>query len=182
MSISGHANGQNISSFNSRPSVKQSKNCSTILSNALVSKEASSAVVLFMFQWRQLRVQFRTLPQTPVLWSSQMACSMAAQLQMPMCMFCRKVIMILLEIFGSNWTIQVLFSRINVRLYVVSLDSEFLWFLLVVIANQRRSFLGLNQSDCEKVIDNACSFFVSRSWSRSENNIFFGEALALILW
>ena len=38
MSISGHANEQSISSYNSRPSVKQLKNCSNILSNALVSK------------------------------------------------------------------------------------------------------------------------------------------------
>ena len=45
MSISGHANEQSISSYNSRPSVKQLKNCSNILSNALVSKEANSAVV-----------------------------------------------------------------------------------------------------------------------------------------
>ena len=45
MSISGHANEQSVSSYNSRPSVKQLKNCSNILSNVLVSKEASSAVV-----------------------------------------------------------------------------------------------------------------------------------------
>ena len=45
MTISCHANEQSISSFNSRPSVKQLKNCSNILSNALVSKEASSAVI-----------------------------------------------------------------------------------------------------------------------------------------
>jgi len=45
MSILGHANEQSISSYNSRPSVKQLKNCSNILSNALVSKEASLAVV-----------------------------------------------------------------------------------------------------------------------------------------
>ena len=46
MSISGHANEQSISSYNSRPSVKQLKNCSNILSNALVSnKEVSSAAI-----------------------------------------------------------------------------------------------------------------------------------------
>ena len=45
MSISGHANEQSISSYNARPSVEQLKNCSNILSNALVSKEASSAVI-----------------------------------------------------------------------------------------------------------------------------------------
>ena len=46
MSISGHANEQSISSYNSRPSVKQLKNCSNILSNALVSnKEESSAAI-----------------------------------------------------------------------------------------------------------------------------------------
>ena len=38
MSISGHANEQSISSYNSRPPVKQLKNCSSY------SKEASSAV------------------------------------------------------------------------------------------------------------------------------------------
>ena len=42
-----------------------------------------------------------------------------------------------------------------------------------MIANQKLSFWGINQSDCEKVIVNACSFLVSRSWSRSEKNIFF---------
>ena len=45
MSISGHTNEQSISSYNSRPSVNQLKNCSNILSNALVSKQASTAVV-----------------------------------------------------------------------------------------------------------------------------------------
>ena len=39
---------------------------------------------------------------------------------------------------------------------------------LVVIANQIRSFREINQSDCEKGIDNAYPFFMSRSWSRSE--------------
>ena len=32
---------------------------------------------------------------------------------------------------------------------------------------------NVNQSDCEKVIDNVCSFFVSPSWSCSEINILF---------
>ena len=41
----------------------------------------------------------------------------------------------------------------------------------VVITNQKRPFLIINQSDCEKVIHNASSFFVYRSWSRSEKNI-----------
>ena len=45
MPISGHVNEQSISSYNSKPSVKQLKNCSNILSNVLVSKEASSAVI-----------------------------------------------------------------------------------------------------------------------------------------
>ena len=36
----------------------------------------------------------------------------------------------------------------------------------IVLANQKRSFQELNQSDCEEVKDNACSFFLSRSWSR----------------
>ena len=42
-----HANKQSMLSYNSRPSVKQLKNRTApkILSNALVSKEASSAVV-----------------------------------------------------------------------------------------------------------------------------------------
>ena len=33
----------------------------------------------------------------------------------------------------------------------------------IVIANQERSFWEINQSDCEKVIDNACSFFGSHA-------------------
>ena len=41
------------------------------------------------------------------------------------------------------------------------------------IANQKRSVWEINQSECKKVIDNVCSFFVSLSWSRSEINIFF---------
>ena len=45
MSILGHANEQSISSYSSRPPVKQLKSCSSILSNALVSKEASLAVI-----------------------------------------------------------------------------------------------------------------------------------------
>lgn len=48
MSISGHANEQSISSYNSRPSVKQLKNCSNILSSALVGKEASTGVLPVM--------------------------------------------------------------------------------------------------------------------------------------
>ena len=32
--------------------------------------------------------------------------------------------------------------------------------------------LGNNQSVCEKVIDITCSYFVSRSWSRSEKKFF----------
>ena len=43
-----------------------------------------------------------------------------------------------------------------------------------VIANQERPFWEINQSYCEKVIDNACSFFVSWFWSRSEIKTFFG--------
>ena len=43
-----------------------------------------------------------------------------------------------------------------------------------VIANQEPSFWEINQSYCEKVIDNACSFFVSWVWSPSEINTFFG--------
>lgn len=35
MAISGHANENSISSYNSRPSVEQLKNCSTIMSSAL---------------------------------------------------------------------------------------------------------------------------------------------------
>ena len=31
---------------------------------------------------------------------------------------------------------------------------------------------GINQSDAEIAIDNACSFFVSGSWSRSDKNTF----------
>ena len=42
-----------------------------------------------------------------------------------------------------------------------------------MIANEERSFWGINQLDCEKVIDNTCSFFVSRSRLRTEKNIFF---------
>lgn len=41
-------------------------------------------------------------------------------------------------------------------------------------ANQERSFWEINQSHYKKVIDNACSFFVSWFWSRSEINILFG--------
>ena len=51
---------------------------------------------------------------------------------------------------------------------VASLDSGSCGSFVVIIANRRRSFWGIDQSDCAKVIDNACSFFVSRSWSRSE--------------
>jgi len=51
-----------------------------------------------------------------------------------------------------------------------------MWQLfLIVIANQKRSFWAINQSDYEKVIYNPCSFIVSRSWSRSlakKKNIF----------
>ena len=43
-----------------------------------------------------------------------------------------------------------------------------------VIANQERSFWEINQSYCEKVIDNACSFFESWFWSRSKIKTFFG--------
>ena len=46
MSISGHANEQSIASYNSRPSVKQLKKCSNILSNALVGKAATSTAVV----------------------------------------------------------------------------------------------------------------------------------------
>ena len=42
-----------------------------------------------------LKIIFCTLPLTPVLWP--MASAIVAPLQMPMCMFCRKVIIILLE-------------------------------------------------------------------------------------
>ena len=52
----------------------------------------------------------------------------------------------------------------------VSLDSEFLWSLfLVVIANQKHSLWAITQSDCEKVICNANFFYVSRSRSRLKN-------------
>ena len=43
MAISGHANEQSIASYNSRPSVEQLKNCSTILSNALAGQSTSSS-------------------------------------------------------------------------------------------------------------------------------------------
>ena len=46
--------------------------------------------------------------------------------------------------------------------------------------NQERPFWEINQSYCEKVIDNACSFFVSWFRSRSEINTFFG--VEWILW
>ena len=43
--------------------------------------------------------------QTPVLWPFQMASSMAAPLQMPMRMICRKMIIILLEylLYLNSW-------------------------------------------------------------------------------
>ena len=44
----------------------------------------------------------------------------------------------------------------------------------IVTANQECSFWEINQSECKNVIDNACSFFVPWSWSRSEITIFFG--------
>ena len=47
------------------------------------------------------------------------------------------------------------------------------------IANPERPFWEINQSYCEKVIDNACSF-VPRFWSPSEINAFFGVACILI--
>ena len=43
-----------------------------------------------------------------------------------------------------------------------------------LLANQERSFWKINQSYCQKVKDNACFFFGSCSWSRSEVNTFFG--------
>ena len=45
---------------------------------------------------------------------------------------------------------------------------------LNVIANQEHPFWEINQSFCEKVTDNACSFFVSKFWSHSEIKTFFG--------
>lgn len=116
-------------SFTSRPYVKQLKNCSNILSNALVSKKASSAVE---FQWHQLQVQFHTWPQTPVLWPSQMASFLATPLQMPMCMFCCKVLIILLCLnICSNWTAKVVLSWINVQ-YVT--DSHLTRFRILEVA------------------------------------------------
>ena len=45
---------------------------------------------------------------------------------------------------------------------VILLDSEFLWQSYpVTLAIQKHSFCGINQSDCEKVIDDTCSFFFS---------------------
>ena len=43
-----------------------------------------------------------------------------------------------------------------------------------VIANQECPFWEIHQSNCEKVIDNACSFFESLFWSRYEIETFFG--------
>ena len=50
---------------------------------------------------------------------------------------------------------------------------------IYLLSNSQSETL-VNQSDCENVIDNACSFFLSRSWSRSEKNIFFDVDIHLI--
>lgn len=46
MSISGHVNEQSIASYNSRPSAQQLKNCSSILSDALVGRAPTSTAVV----------------------------------------------------------------------------------------------------------------------------------------
>ena len=57
---------------------------------------------------------------------------------------------------------------------IASLDLELLWWLfLVLIANQKRLFEAINQSDCDKVIDNTCSFFVARRRPLSEKKKVF---------
>ena len=48
-----------------------------------------------------------SFPQTPVPWPFQVASSMAARLQMPMCMFCRKMIIILFELLQQLSSIFV---------------------------------------------------------------------------
>ena len=123
MSISGHANEQNIPRVNSRPSVKQLKNFSTILSNALVSKEASSAV----------NASFES--------ASNSIPSVFPNGFFHGCTIANTNVYVLPEShndsaweFCSTWTIQVVFSRINVRLYV-----RFARFRILVVVFGRRN-------------------------------------------
>ena len=88
---------------------------------------------------------------------------------MPMCVFFRKMIIILLESlqYLNSWSC-------NVHLYGgVARFRILVLAVFCLIANQKRSFWGTNQSGCEKDKYNAYSFFVSRSWSCSEKNLFF---------
>ena len=60
------------------------------------------------------------------------------------------------------------------------LDLEFLWWLfLVVVANNKRLFWGINQSDYKKVIYNACSFLLCHDLGHALKKAF---SLTLILW
>ena len=103
--------------------------------------------------------------QCPVPFPFQMVSSMAVSLQMPQN---DNNFAWIFAITEQLLQIIIMFANKRSTLRSPSLDSEFLWELfLVVIANQRGSVWAIKQSDCEKVINNACSFFVSRSWSRS---------------
>ena len=123
MSISGHANEQDIPRVNSRPSVKQLKNCSIILSNALVSKEASSAVDA-SFESASNSCPF-VLPNG-LFHGCIIANANVYVLPQSHNDSARK--------FCSNWTIQVVFPRINVRLY-----GRFARFRILVVVFGRRN-------------------------------------------
>ena len=81
-------------------------------------------------------------PQTPVLWPFQVASSMAARLQMPMCMFCRKMIIILFELLQQLSSIFVNHERSTLR--SLQIETEISDWCRLSTGNAKRQISARN--------------------------------------